>query len=295
MRIGIGLPAGVPGTDVEVVGKWTAEAEARGFRSLGVIDRLVYDNLDPVVALSFAAAETERIELVSTVLNTGYHRSPVVLAKQLASLERLSGGRLTVGLGMGAWPDDYNVTEVPMTGRGAAFEATIATFQRVWRGELSGAAGPISALPDGRPGLLLAGMVPAGLSRAARLSDGWLAPAFSIDLLTGGTQAVRAEWERAGRPGSPRIVAVRYFGLGDGAQETAETYAEHYYGPEMFAQLRGDLITDTAKLATEVAQIAAAGADDLMLLPTSGSSDQVGLLADALDEVGWGDDSRSGE
>lgn len=63
----------------------------------------------------------------------------------------------------------------------------------------------------------------------------------------------------------------------------------------MFAQLRGDLITDTAKLATEVAQIAAAGADDLMLLPTSGSSDQVGLLADALDEVGWGDDSRSGE
>src|SRR5215213_967305 len=98
MRVGIGLPAAVPGADMTEIGRWAAESERRGFASLGVIDRLVYDNLDPLVALAAAAARTERVELVTTVLNVGYRRNPIVLAKQIASVDQLSGGRLTVGL-----------------------------------------------------------------------------------------------------------------------------------------------------------------------------------------------------
>ena len=104
MRIGIGLPAAVPDADVTVLGDWAATAEELRFCSLSVIDRLVYDNLDPLVALAAAAARTTRIELLTTVLNVGYRRNAVVLAKQLASVERLSGGRLTAGLGLGGWP-----------------------------------------------------------------------------------------------------------------------------------------------------------------------------------------------
>ena len=114
VRIGIGLPAAVPGTDMSTLGQWAADAESAGFVALGVIDRLVYDNLEPLTALA-AAARTERVELLTTVLNVGYRNNPVLLAKQMASVERLSGGRLTAGLGLGGWPEDYAASRAPQT------------------------------------------------------------------------------------------------------------------------------------------------------------------------------------
>jgi alkanesulfonate monooxygenase SsuD/methylene tetrahydromethanopterin reductase-like flavin-dependent oxidoreductase (luciferase family) len=81
MRIGIGLPAAIPGAPGGAVGEWAAAAEASGFESVGVIDRLVYDNLDPLVAQAVAAARTERVELLTTVLNVPWRRNAVVLAK----------------------------------------------------------------------------------------------------------------------------------------------------------------------------------------------------------------------
>jgi alkanesulfonate monooxygenase SsuD/methylene tetrahydromethanopterin reductase-like flavin-dependent oxidoreductase (luciferase family) len=285
LRIGIGLPAAVPGTDAASIGQWAAESEERGFRSLGVIDRLVYDNLDPLVALAAAAARTEHIELLTTVLNAGYRHNPVVLAKQIDSVERLSAGRLTAGLGMGGWPEDYAASDVTMTGRGAAFETTLATMRGVWRGEAAGASGPIPALPEGRPGVLLAGLVPAGFARAAALSDGWVAPSFGLKILEEGARAVGREWARAGRPGKPRIIVERYFCLGTGATETADAYVAHYYGGEYLPHIRPDVLTDSEHLHEEIGRLAEAGADDLVLLPCSGAAEQIGLLADALDET----------
>lgn len=72
MRIGIGLPAAVPDADMTTIGAWAASAERRGFASVGVIDRLVYDNLDPLTALAAAAATTTRVELMTTVLNVNW-------------------------------------------------------------------------------------------------------------------------------------------------------------------------------------------------------------------------------
>jgi alkanesulfonate monooxygenase SsuD/methylene tetrahydromethanopterin reductase-like flavin-dependent oxidoreductase (luciferase family) len=135
MSTGLGLPAAVPGTPGAMVGEWAAEAERLGFASVSVIDRLVYDNLDPLVALG-AAARTERIELMTTVLNVNYRRNAVVLAKQLASVDHLSGGRLTAALGMGGWPQDDDASDLPMAGRGAAFDAMLDTMRRVWDGEI---------------------------------------------------------------------------------------------------------------------------------------------------------------
>src|SRR4030095_1008288 len=119
MRVGIGLPAAVPGVDATVIGSWAAQSERAGFASLGVIDRLVYDNLDPLVALAAAAACTERVEMLTTVLNVGYRRNPIVLAKQIASVDQLSGGRLTVGLALGGWPEDYSASDASLSARGA--------------------------------------------------------------------------------------------------------------------------------------------------------------------------------
>jgi alkanesulfonate monooxygenase SsuD/methylene tetrahydromethanopterin reductase-like flavin-dependent oxidoreductase (luciferase family) len=283
MRIGIGLPAAVPGTDATTLGGWASEGERLGFRSLGVIDRLVYDNLEPLTALAAAAACSQRAELVTMVLNVCWRQNAALLAKQMASVDRLSGGRLTAGLGFGAWPEDYAASEVPFAGRGARFDAMLATMRRVWAGEVDGASGPMPALPDGRPGVLVGGAVPAAFARAATLGQGWVAPLFGLQALSEGAAAMRRAWAAAGRSGRPRVATGRYFCLGSGADQTADAYIEHYYGPEWFAAARADTLTTPQRLQEELPRLAEAGCSDLVLFPCAGGLDQVALLAEALD------------
>lgn len=100
MRIGVGLPAAVPGVDATTIGAWAAEAERAGFASVGVIDRLVYDNLEPLTALAAAAARTEQVELFTTVLNVGWAGQPGA-PRQADGVGRAALGR-TVDRGAGA-------------------------------------------------------------------------------------------------------------------------------------------------------------------------------------------------
>ncbi|PZF83912.1 LLM class flavin-dependent oxidoreductase [Jiangella anatolica] len=281
MRIGIGLPAAVPGVDARVIGPWAAAAEQAGFASLGVIDRLVYDNLEPLTALAAAAATTSRVELVTTVLNVGWRADPVLLGKQLASVELLSGGRLTAGLGLGGWPEDYEVSGVPERGRGARLDAAVATLRAVWSGQPTGQGGPMRRLPAGRPALLFGGLVPAAFVRAATLGDGWVAPLFGLETLVRGAGAVRTAWERAARPGEPRIVTGRYVSLGSGGGAVADHYLRHYYG-EYWTAARADTATSAGELHDELARLDDAGVTDVVLYPCDAGLDQVTRLADAL-------------
>jgi alkanesulfonate monooxygenase SsuD/methylene tetrahydromethanopterin reductase-like flavin-dependent oxidoreductase (luciferase family) len=282
MRIGVGLPAAVPGTASGAVGDWAAESERLGFESLSVLDRLVYDNLDPLIALAVAADRTERLQLLTTVLTVPYRRNPVVLAKQLASIDRLSDGRLVPGLALGGWPDDYAASEAPTKGRGAAFDAMLATMRRAWDGRVAGDSGSIPALPAGHPPLLLGGLVPAAYARAARVAEGWVAPFFGHQLLVDGIAGAAEAWDEAGRRDEPRIVAVRYFSLGAEGGAIADEYLMHYYGADYFADARADTSTTPEELRAEVARVADAGADDLLLFPCSGDLEQLSMLADAL-------------
>lgn len=286
MRIGIGLPAAVPGADMTTLGRWAADSERAGFAHVGVIDRLVYDNVEPLVALAAAAASTSRVELVTTVLNVGWRRNPVLLAKQLASVELVSGGRLAAGLGLGGWPDDYATSGAKDSGR-EVWEATLAALERAWSGELEGAGGPMTELPPGRPELLFGGLVPAAFRRAATRGQGWVAPLLGLPVLQQGVAAVRAAWAEAGRPGEPRIVTGRYFGLGPGADAIADGYLRHYYGDQYFAAARADTVTSADRLGEELAALRESGATDVVLYPTSSGLEQVDLLAAALEEAGF--------
>jgi alkanesulfonate monooxygenase SsuD/methylene tetrahydromethanopterin reductase-like flavin-dependent oxidoreductase (luciferase family) len=165
MNIGIGLPAAVPDVDASTIGAWAAAAERADFASVGVIDRLVYDNLDPLTALAAAAATTTRVELLTTVLNVGWRANPVLLAKQLASVDLISGGRLTAGLGLGGWPEDFAASDVPTSGGGARLDAAVSTMRQVWAGEMTGQGGPTRRMPEGRPSILFGGLVAAAFSR----------------------------------------------------------------------------------------------------------------------------------
>lgn len=287
MRIGIGLPAAVPGTNMVTLGRWASESERAGFDAVGVIDRLVYDNLDPLTALAAAAARTDRVELFTTVLNVGWRNNPVLLAKQLASVELISGGRLTAGLGLGGWPEDYVVSGAPPTGKGTLWDETLATLRRVWAGELRGQGGPMPTLPVGRPALLFGGLVPAAYKRAATEGQGWVSPLLGLGILQHGVASVRRHWQDARRPGQPRIATGRYFGFGPNADAVAEEYIRHYYGDAYAAAVRADTLTTVDHLQSELQALQAAGATDVILYPTTGGLDQIGLLAEELQKTGF--------
>jgi alkanesulfonate monooxygenase SsuD/methylene tetrahydromethanopterin reductase-like flavin-dependent oxidoreductase (luciferase family) len=148
---------------------------------------------------------------------------------------------------------------------------------------VDGASGPMPALPDGRPGVLVGGSVPAAFTRAATLGQGWVAPLFRLSALAEGAAALRRAWAVAGRAGRPRVATGRYFCLGTGADETADAYIEHYYGSDWFAAARADTLTSPQRLREELPRLAEAGCTDLVLFPCAGAPEQAGLLAEALD------------
>jgi alkanesulfonate monooxygenase SsuD/methylene tetrahydromethanopterin reductase-like flavin-dependent oxidoreductase (luciferase family) len=274
MRVGIGLPAAVPEADMAVIGDWAAAAEEAGFESVGVIDRLIYDNLDPLTALSAAAARTHRVELTSTVVNVCWRGNAALLAKQLASVHRLSGGRLTAGLGMGGWPADYEASGVGRRGRGKLFDASLDAMEQAWHE--AGAA----------PRILLGGTVRASFERAARaMSEGWVSPLFDLDILRNGAAAVGRTWGEAGRSGRPRIMTGRYFSLGPDAEATADAYIHHYYGDAYFDAARSETLTSGERIEAELRRLEDAGCDDVLLFPCAGDLEQVALLAAALPGV----------
>src|SRR5262252_8700213 len=110
MDIGIGLPATIPGIEGRRLLEWARRAEERGFTSLGVIDRLVYDNFEPLIALTAAACATERVRLLTCVLLGPLRANPALFAKQAASLDRLSNGRLVLGMAVGSRDDDFQTS-----------------------------------------------------------------------------------------------------------------------------------------------------------------------------------------
>ena len=200
-----------------------------------------------------------------------WRNNAVLLAKQLSSVARLSGGRLTAGLGMGGWPADYEASGVPLAGRGAGFEAALAAMQRAW--DETGV----------RPRILLGGTVRTSLARAAtEMSEGWVAPLFGLTLVRDGGAAVSRAWSEAGRQGRPRIVTGRYFSLGPDADETADEYIHHYYGADVFDDARAETLTNAERIHVELRRLSEAGCADVVLFPCSGELEQVSLLAEVL-------------
>ena len=202
MDIGIGLPTTIPGVTREQVLEWARRAEARGFSSLGTIDRLVYGNYEPLIALAAAAAVTERIKLATNILIAPTRGSGAALAKQAATLDHLSGGRLILGVAVGGRKDDFEAAGVDFHTRGRQFEAMLEEWSRIWAGESFGFAGAIG--PQARPTLIIGGGSDAALARAARHADGWIFGGGAPDQFRAAADKVRAAWSAARAAPSPR-------------------------------------------------------------------------------------------
>src|SRR6187200_3115420 len=125
MDIGIGLPNAVPRVDRAGIVEWARRAEQAGFSSLGTLDRIVYPNYESLIALAAAAAVTERIRLLTDILIAPLRSNTALLAKQAATIDHLSGGRLVLGLAPGGREDDYAISGVDFHRRGRIFDAQL--------------------------------------------------------------------------------------------------------------------------------------------------------------------------
>lgn len=281
MDVGIGLPNAVRGVDRAGIVDWARRAEEAGFSSLGTIDRIAYANYESLIALAAAAAVTERIGLLTDILIAPVRSNTALLAKQAATIDALSGGRLTLGLAVGGRPDDFELSKVEFKGRGRIFEEQLGEMTSIWRGETS--IGPAPSRPE-RPGLLIGGSSDVAFKRAARYADGWTMGGGTPDMFAESLEKLRAAWSSAGREGKPRAVALFYFALGDNAEQVARDSLGHYYA--FLGDYAEQIVASAAKSADTLKQYIAAfeqaGADEVICFPASAAVDQVDRLAEAV-------------
>ncbi len=285
MDVGIGLPSTVPGATRSELLDWARNAEDAGFSTLGTIDRIVYPNYEPLIALSAAAAVTERIRLATDVLLGPLRVNAASLAKQVLSLDALAGGgRVTLGIGLGARDDDYEISGIDMSTRGAWLDRALEQIRAIWdgEGEIESKVGP-RPVGDG-PILLVGGYIEAAIRRAARFGDGWTQGGSGPDAFAEDKQKLDAAWKEAGRDGSPRTMALVYFSLGPGAEENAQSALGSYYawlGEETAQGIVGSAAKDADTVKGYISDFEKYGCDELIFFPSSSNPDQVGLLAEA--------------
>lgn len=282
MDVGIGLPSALSPPGGRVVIEWAAAAEAAGFSSVAVIDRLLAPTYDPLTVLAAAAAVTSRAALYTSVMLTAL-RPAAVVAAQAATVDQLSGGRLRLGVAVGSRRADYEAVGVPFEQRGLLLDEQLGQLRRAWR-EPGGfaAPGPPPCTPGGPP-VLLGGTSRAAVRRVAQYGSGWIcglggAPAFART-----AQLVRDHWRLAGRDGRPRLMSMVNFALGADAAGVRERFLRGYYASAPFVE---SMIRDTPTTIDGVRAALdahrAAGCDEVLLFPCSPDPGQVGLAAMAL-------------
>jgi probable F420-dependent oxidoreductase len=209
VKVRIGVSLGIDGdTDPAALADAVAAMEELRFDSLWLAERMTTPTPDPVPGLGFAAALTRRLKLGTGVMVLP-GRNPAVVAKQLVTLDRLSGGRLLVTFGLGGEAADRAAFPVPPgRSRGDVFDESLALVRSYVAGDaVDGVV--LRPAPVQRPlEFWVAGTVPAAQRRAGRLADGWLTSLITPDEARQGREVVDAEAERAGRRVDPEHFGV---------------------------------------------------------------------------------------
>jgi len=285
------LPTMLPHARDETLA-WCRAVDEGPWASLAVPERVTFDNHAWVVDLSAAAALTEQVRLWTTIVVLPAHDA-VEVAKQVATIDVLSAGRVTFGIGVGGREHDYRALGAPFTDRWNRMDAQVATMRAVWQGEppFDGAdpIGPTPVQPAGPP--LVAGVMgPKATARAAR----WAAGVNTFTFDGSGAALARARalvvdaWAAAGRDEAPHFSAGLWFALGQGAPERLTEYAYRYlriFGDD-FARAAATSATCAGPEALRAAVAAAqeAGVDELFLVPTTNDVAELARAQDVLVE-----------
>jgi alkanesulfonate monooxygenase SsuD/methylene tetrahydromethanopterin reductase-like flavin-dependent oxidoreductase (luciferase family) len=284
------LPTMLPHGRAEVLA-WCRAVDGGPWASLAVPERITYPSHALVPQLAAAAVLTERVRLWTTIVVLPA-RDAVMTAKELASVDVLADGRLTVGVGVGGREHDYRAVGAPFGRRWDRLDEQVATMRRIWRGEPPfDGADPVGPPPvqAGGPPLVSGALGPKAVARAAR----WAAGVDGAWTLDGDEAAVRQAftmitdaWAAAGRAEPPHLSTSIWYALGPGAEDRLRAYAHDYL--KIFGEEAGQYGASAVACFTPEAlrravdQIAAAGADELFLVPTTVDPDELTRTRDAL-------------
>jgi alkanesulfonate monooxygenase SsuD/methylene tetrahydromethanopterin reductase-like flavin-dependent oxidoreductase (luciferase family) len=293
MEIGIAYPKIIPATRGERVMEWAIRVDEGPFSSLAMIDRLVYSTHESMIVLAAAAAVTERVRLMPTVL-VATLRPAALIAKQAASIDSISGGRLVLGMGVGSRSDDFAAVGVSMRTRGKLFDEQVSTIRKLWAGErMSDEIGPIGPRParSTGPEILIGGRSQAALARAGRLGDGYIAGSAGsgtmneVNEVAGYYAVVENAWKDAGKPGKPRFVAALTCAVGAYAAERTRESMRSYYAFRGEAAAKMDLpIPHTRQdILDAIDTFESVGVDELILEPGVADLDQIDQLAEIIE------------
>jgi len=289
MDVGLAFPQMTPDLDRDRVRAWCRAVDDGPFSSISAGERVGFDNLDGFTLCTAAAALTDRVRIGFNVVVAPWH-APAMLAKELASIDVLSGGRVDVAVGVGGREQDYVALGSPFAGRFGRLDDAVAELKRLWAGGeiVDGATvGPAPVQPGGPP-VLCSGTGPKSLARAARWADGLTGFTLAADVAEADATFRLAEqaWAGAGRTSAPRLVTGSFAALGPGAEETLGTFARRYL--DVFGTKVAAWLTDQMPLHSDEAlhrfliDLAATGCDEVVLVPADSDPDQVRRFADVV-------------
>jgi alkanesulfonate monooxygenase SsuD/methylene tetrahydromethanopterin reductase-like flavin-dependent oxidoreductase (luciferase family) len=291
MKVGVFGPF-MSGTTRATLLEWFRRVDDGPFDSLATGDRALWPNIETQTFLAAAAAATERVRIMSQVMLVPAH-PPVLLAKRLASIDVISGGRLVVGVGVGGRLEDYRAADARMDHRWQRLDEHVEIIRSVWRGEppwpdASLPVGPLPTQPGGPP-IYAAASGPKGLARAAKWADGWSGYFMHGDPAIMDREVAKhlEAWEVAGRTTRPYLMHNLYFALGNDAPRRLDVAAEHYLTTSRtnrkIRDVYGEFIAsspDGVRLVLDRSE--ASGFDEVVFIPITDDLRELDELADII-------------
>lgn len=290
MRIGLNLPVMAPGIDRGILEAWCRGIDEGPFSCLAVGERINFPNPELTVTISAAAAWTSRVPLFYNVLVLPMHPAARA-AKQIATLDVLSKGRVVLGVGVGAREDDYDAVGAKWTGRLGTLERQVREMRAYWAGEPASSltTSPIEPQPvqPGGPKILMGALFPKAITRAAHFADGILGFSFTLarEELDYAFEGARNAWKAAGRTEKPTLITGSWFALGPNGRDQMDGYLARYLsflGPSAAGLIPLVRTVDAQGVRDAVARATDAGADEVVFAPTTLDPAEIKRLEDLL-------------
>ena len=289
MTVGVALPQMATGLDRDRLSAWCRGIDQGPFSSVSAGERITFHNLDGFTLCSAAAALTERVRVLVNVVVLPWH-SPAMVAKELASIDVVSGGRVDVAVGVGGRQQDYEALGSSFAGRHRRLDEGVVELKRLWAGGVAAdgeRVGPSPVQPGGPP-VLASAMGPKSLARAAQWADGVSGFTLLGDAAESGAlfRATESAWETAGRTDRPRLVTGSFVALGADAPRTLHDFAEAYlrvFSPQLAASLAAAMpLHEASRLIDLLDAVEAEGADEFIVVPATSDPRMLDALADAV-------------
>ena len=276
-NIGLAFVNPAPLTKPENVVNFAKKCEAMGLHSMWTIDRIAYDSLEPLTILAAAAGATQKLRIGTSVLLPGL-RHPALLAKIVATLDFISNGRVTAGVGFGNRENDFTAVEVPFEGRGSRAVECVQLMKRLWTEENVTHKGrffnvqnlTLGPRPIQKPiPIFTGGSAEIALKRAGTWANGFICGSSAIPEFSTTWEKIAQYARAAGRnPNEIEKAGLTFMAVNDDnakAMRTLEDYVMRYYG-----RLRADvastsLVGSGTAIADRIEAFLSRGLDTLII------------------------------